>query len=142
MENKNTDHTQGLREYADRVLNSKAFPNDIHIFQIYRCSICGENEFKTAIEHHTGSTKGNFRGIITGECFKCQTLKELLRFTGEHRKVERGSIISCECGNIAMTIGYMERIEENDGIPGFFDEGAAVGTCLKCGNRITIALTD
>ena len=56
-----------------------------------------------------------------------------LSFTGDHRRCEREERPVCECGSVHFLVGECERIEGEEGMLGFFDEGVVVGQCLTCG---------
>jgi hypothetical protein len=49
---------------------------------------------------------------------------------------------ACECGNITFIVGECERIEGNEGVMGFFDEGVVVGKCSRCGRMRAFVYTD
>jgi len=131
-----------LDEFARDCIHAENHPDDEHIFSLYQCHNCRENSFKVTIEHHTGSEEWDFKGIIWGECTQCGYLGSLFTFTGEHRKILREERPFCECGNRSFTVGQCERIEGEQGIPGFFDEGVIVGKCCNCKRNKSLAFTD
>lgn len=122
-----------LEDYAKDCINSRDHPDDFHQFALYSCSSCRASLFSLTIEYHTGAEKWSFRGIIWGHCSECGYLMRLFTFTGTHRQIEREERPGCECGNRTFIAGQCERIEGENGIPGFFDEGVIVGRCAKCG---------
>lgn len=131
-----------LEDYAKDCISAHDYPNDNHLFTLYRCKSCGASAFKITIEHHTGSEEWDFKGIFWGECTGCGYLGRLFTFTGEHRQMLREERPGCECGNRSFTAGQCERYEGAEGIPGFFDEGVIVGKCCQCGLNRTFAFTD
>lgn len=131
-----------LKKYALSRLDSKRFPNDIHTFKPLVCATCGFVPLELTIEHHSGSKKGNFRGVIIGECTQCGELNRIFSFTGSHRWQTRQEKPACKCGNATFLLGECERIEGDDGMAGFFDEGVVVGKCLKCGRNQVFVATD
>ncbi|HBE39863.1 MAG TPA: hypothetical protein DDW27_01400 [Bacteroidales bacterium] len=66
----------------------------------------------------------------------------LFTFTGEHRKFLREERPECDCGKSIFITGECERIEGEQGIPGFFDEGVIVGKCISCNRNRTFAFID
>lgn len=94
------------------------------------------------IEHHTGSVKGDFKGVIHAECSVCGCEARVFSFTGEHRNVLRVERPTCDCGNRTFLSGVMERIEGDEGLPGFFDEGVIVAQCVACGRLTALVYTD
>lgn len=66
----------------------------------------------------------------------------LFTFTGEHRKKLRDEKPVCECGSRIFFVGQCERIEGEQGIPGFFDEGVIAGKCTDCKRNQAFAFTD
>ena len=131
-----------LDDFALQCINSQAYPNDNHYFSIFTCNSCRSLSFKLTIEHHTGSTQSDFKGIIWGECSSCGYLMRLFTFTGTHRKILRDERPECECGNKTFTVGLGERFEGEQGIPGYFDEGVVVGKCCICNLNKAIVYTD
>lgn len=136
------DYISELEEFAKQCINSQAYPNDEHRFLLYQCTSCRSLEIKFTIEHHTGSEKWSFKGIIRGECSVCGYLLQLFTFTGEHRKLLKIEHHVCDCGNNNFIVGQCERYEGEHGIPGFFDEGVVVGKCLKCNRNNTFVFID
>ena len=131
-----------LEDFARDCINADNHREDDHIFTIYQCHSCRGNSFNLTIEHHTGSEDWDFKGIIWGECSNCGYLGRLFTFTGEHRKKLREERPVCECGNRSFVVGQCERIEGEQGIPGFFDEGVVVGTCCSCQRNSSFVFTD
>ena len=66
----------------------------------------------------------------------------LFTFTGVHREKLREERPECECGNRIFMVGQCERIEGEQGIPGFFDEGVIVGKCIQCNRNKVFVLID
>jgi hypothetical protein len=131
-----------LDVFAKQCINSQAYPDDNHNFSIYSCNSCKSSTFKVSIEHHTGSTEWDFKGIIHGECAECGYLMPLFTFTGTHRQKLKEEHPECECGGRIFTVGLCERYEGEQGIPGFFDEGVIVGKCSLCTRNQAFVFTD
>jgi hypothetical protein len=134
--------TSGLEVYAKKLLNAEQYSNDLHLFTLFKCAECGVVPFELTIEHHSGSKQGDFKGKISGNCLECGSKKQLFSFTGNHRKPIREEKPQCECGNDGFITGECERIEGDEGLMGFFDEGVVVGKCSVCGKNQAIAFTD
>ena len=131
-----------LEDYANTILKADRFPNDYHLFKLYDCDHCGVVPLELTIAHHTGSKEGDFKGKITGLCTKCGNNKLLFSFTGNQRKMVREENPTCTCGNRGFVVGECERIEGDEGLMGFFDEGVVVGKCSDCGKNQVLVLTD
>ena len=131
-----------LRAFAEKSIAAERYPNDYHTFTMFKCDHCGIVPFELTVEHHTGSKKGNFRGVITGVCSECGSEKQLFSFTGSHRKRSRSTRPVCKCGHKEFFVGECERIEGDEGVMGFFDEGVVVGKCALCGQNRAIVYTD
>jgi hypothetical protein len=131
-----------LEDFAKQCINSQKYPNDNHIFLLYKCVSCNSPIIKLTIEHHTGSEKWSFKGIIWGECSDCGYLMRLFTFTGEHREKLRVEYPICDCGNRNFMAGLCERYEGKQGIPGFFDEGIIAGKCTDCKRNQAFVFTD
>ena len=131
-----------LEAYAKKRIAADRYPNDYHVFKPYKCDACGVVPFELTIEHHTGSKKGNFKGLIWGVCAECGSRKRVFSFTGKHRERLREEKPVCRCGNGSFLVGECERIERDDGMMGFFDEGVVVGKCSACGRNRALVYTD
>jgi hypothetical protein len=131
-----------LEAFARERIAAHRYPGDDHFFRPFRCGACGVDPFELTIEHHTGSSKGDFKGLIWGECVGCGSRQRLFSFTGEHRKPLRMEKPICTCGNASFLTGECERIERDEGLLGFFDEGVVVGKCSRCGRNRTLVHTD
>jgi len=131
-----------LEAYARKQITAERFPNDLHTIKLAKCANCGVVPMELTIEHHTGSKKQNFRGVIRGQCAQCGSQNRIFSFTGEHRKPEREEKPTCKCGNPWFIVCECERIERDEGLPGFFDEGVVVGKCSECGKNRTFVYTD
>jgi len=131
-----------LENFAKEEIAADQYPNDYHLFHPFACDACGIVPFTLTIEHHTGSSKGNFKGVIRGTCPECGVQKSLLSFTGRHREPEWTETPACACGNDRFVAGELERIEGDDGMMGFFDEGVVVGQCTQCGKNRVFVQTD
>jgi hypothetical protein len=131
-----------LEAYAKERIAAHRYPDDYHFFTPAKCPTCGVVPFELTIEHHTGSKKGDFRGVIFAQCSVCGGKERLFSFTGKHRKRMREEKPVCGCGNMHFLVGECERIEGSEGLPGFFDEGVVVGKCSRCGRNRTFAYTD
>jgi hypothetical protein len=131
-----------LEAFARQQLHAHRCPNDHHPFRPFTCDACGLVAFELTIEHHSGSKKGDFRGVIWGTCTECGSSKRLFHFTGQHRKRLREEKPVCQCGNASFFVAECERIEGNEGLTGFFDEGVVVGKCGRCGRNRAFVYTD
>jgi hypothetical protein len=131
-----------LGDFARECINSQAYPDDYHNFSIFTCNSCKSSNFRLTVEHHTGSVESDFKGIIWGECSECGYLMRLFTFTAPHRKLLKEERPACQCGSYSFTVGLCERIEGEQGIPGFFDEGVIVGKCTECSLNKVIVYTD
>jgi hypothetical protein len=131
-----------LEAFARERLHADRFPNDYHHFKVFRCQACGALPLELTIEYHTGSRKGDFKGVITGRCSACGAEEKVFSYTGPHREPWREERPSCACGNRQFLVGECERIEREEGILGFFDEGVVVGKCVQCGRNRVLVYTD
>ena len=131
-----------LEAFAREQIAADRYPDDDHFFTPFRCDTCGTVPLELTIEHHTGSKKGNFRGIIWAACTQCGNRKRVFRFTGGHRVPVREEKPACKCGNSSFLVGECERIERDEGITGFFDEGVVVARCSRCGRNRALVHTD
>jgi len=131
-----------LREFALHELGAAAYPQDIHTFRLYDCSLCGITPLALTIEHHTGSKKANFKGVVTGQCSGCGAQRQVFKFTGGHRAPKNVHKPKCSCGSDRFYVASCERYEEDQGMPGFFDEGVIVGQCAECGKLRAFIYTD
>lgn len=139
---KSQQSLSNLEAYARKQIAAERYPNDIHTIKLAKCARCGVVPLKLTIEHHTGSRKKNFRGVIMAECSQCEDQTRIFRFTGAHRKPEREEKPKCKCGNTRFIVCECERIERDEGMPGFFDEGVVVGKCSECGKNRAFVYTD
>jgi ribosomal protein S27E len=137
-----TPSFSGLEGFARKTLDADRHPGDYHRFRLVRCPTCGVVPFALTIEHHTGSRKGNFKGRILGRCSDCNQETRIFSFTGEHRKFLREEKPRCRCGSRSFFAGECERIERDEGLMGFFDEGVLVGQCAECGRNRALVHTD
>jgi hypothetical protein len=131
-----------LEAFARKRIAADRYPDDYHFFRPFNCDACGVVPFEMTIEHHTGSRKGNFKGMILGKCAECGNEKRLFSYTGDHRKRLRVEKPVCKCGNASFLTGECELIESDEGILGVFDEGAVVGKCSRCDRNRTLVHTD
>jgi hypothetical protein len=131
-----------LETFAKKRIAAHRYPNDYHFFTPFKCDACGVVPLELTIEHHSGSRKGDFKGIIWGECTECGSRKRVFSFTGEHRKRLREEKPACTCGSASFLVGECERIEREEGVMGFFDEGVVVGKCSHCGRNRALVYTD
>ena len=131
-----------LEAFARECIAAGRYPDDQHPFRLFQCHACGVAAFQVTIEHHTGSTQGDFKGMIWGTCAQCGRRERLFSFTGEHRKWLSEEKPACACGDQSFLVGICERIEGEKGLPGFFDEGVVVGKCNRCGRNRAIVCTD
>ena len=131
-----------LEKFARNKLDAHRYPNARHTFRPAHCGKCGVMPVTLDIEHHTGSSNDNFRGIIRVTCSNCGDQFQFLSFTGEHRKPEFVETPKCVCGSFVFLTAECERHEGDDGIPGFFDEGVVVGQCAECGRHQLFISTD
>ena len=133
---------EDLKRYALKRIDSKRFPNVNHTFNLLICDSCGFVPLLLTIEHHSGSRKGNFRGVIYAECTLCRAHKRVFSFTSSKRTVERREHPVCRCGNTAFLGCECDRIEGEGGLADFFDEGVVVGKCMNCGQNQMFVETD
>jgi len=131
-----------LEKYARNQINAHSFPDAFHRFRLLRCAGCGALPLALTVEHHSGSRKGNFKGVIYGECKDCGEKGTIYSFTGTHREVVRQEKTLCKCGHGYFLVAELERIEREDGLAGFFDEGVVVGKCAACNHNRIIVATD
>jgi len=140
MKDKNT--LSDLEAFARKGIAAHRYPNDYHLFTVAKCSACGVVPLELTIEHHTGSKRGNFRGVIWAQCSECGGKERVFSFTGNHRKRTREERPVCKCGNRRFLVGECERIERDEGVMGFFDEGIVVGKCSECDRNRALVHTD
>lgn len=138
----NTKNLAELEKFAQHKLDAHRYPNDRFTFRSARCENCGVIPVTLDIEHHTGSTGDNFRGIIRVTCSNCGDQFQFLSFTGEHRKPEFMETPKCVCGSTRFLTAESEHYEGDEGIPGFFDEGIVAGQCAECGRHQAFVFTD
>lgn len=131
-----------LKNFAYKCIAAQRYPGDFHTFNPARCSECGNIAFELTIEHHTGSQKSNFRGLIWAQCLSCGAEERIFSFTGKHRQRIRDEKPRCICGNSGFFVAECERIERGDGTLGFFDEGVVVGKCSICDRNRAFVFTD
>jgi hypothetical protein len=131
-----------LEAFAKARIAAHRYPNDYHIFTLFKCPACGVVPFGLTIEHHTGSRQGDFKGVILGQCSTCGDRVRVFGFTGQHRKPLRLEKPVCACGNERFVVGECERMEGDEGLLGFFDEGVVVGQCSACGRNQALVYTD
>lgn len=132
----------GLEAFAKKQIAAERYPNDYHFFRPFTCDACGVVPLELTIEHHTGSKKGDFKGVIWGECRQCGSRKRVFSFTGSHRERLREEKPVCRCGHSAFLAAECERMEGDEGLMGFFDEGVVVGQCSHCGRNRALVHTD
>jgi hypothetical protein len=131
-----------LEKYARNQINAQHFLEAVHRFRLLRCAGCGALPLALTVEHHSGSRKGNFRGIIYGECKECGEKDPIYSFTGSHRELVQVENPLCNCGHGYFLVAELERFEGEDGLAGFFDEGVVVGKCADCNRNRLIVATD
>ncbi|MGD2104537.1 MAG: hypothetical protein PVJ55_05410 [Anaerolineae bacterium] len=131
-----------LIDFARTCLRADRYPRDHHPHKVFACPNCGAQPLRLRIEHHTGSSQRDFKGVIFGRCSACGTEERIFSFTGGHRKRLREERPVCECGSPQFLVAVVERIEGDEGLPGFFDEGVIVGECARCGRHTTFVYTD
>lgn len=131
-----------LEAYAKKRIHAERYLDDYHHFKVFRCQACDALPLELTIEHHTGARKGDFKGVIFGRCSACGTEGKIFSYTGSHRKPERNEVPACACGSKQFIVGECERIERDEGILGFFDEGVVVGKCAQCGRKRVLVYTD
>jgi len=139
---KSNNDLSDLEKYAGKCIAAHRYPNDVHMFSAKKCPTCRIVPFELTIEHHSGSKKKNFRGVIFGTCTRCNNTARIFSFTGDHRTSEREEKPVCKCGGVHFLVGECERIERDDGLLGFFDEGVVVGKCVECGSNRAFVYTD
>jgi hypothetical protein len=131
-----------LEKFARDQIQAHRYPADYHFFRMKKCEICGVVPFGLTIEYHTGSRKGDFKGRIFGQCSVCGHTTRIFSFTGDHRKPEREETPACTCGGSDFYVGECERIEGDEGVMGFFDEGVVAGLCSQCERTQVLVETD
>lgn len=131
-----------LEGFARKRIAADRYLGDHHTFTLSRCQSCGLVPFELTIVHHTGSRKGDFKGEILGQCSACGGKKRIFRFTGAHREPLREERPGCKCGGRRFFVAECERIERDEGLLGFFDEGVVVGQCADCGRNRALVYTD
>jgi hypothetical protein len=131
-----------LKAFAEKSLNASKYPDDYHIFKTANCPTCGPVPFELTFEHHSGSKKNDFKGMIFGRCAECDKKTRIFSFTGQHRKLVRETKPVCKCGSKFFLVGECERIEGDKGVMGFFDEGVVVGKCVECSQDQAFIFTD
>jgi hypothetical protein len=131
-----------LRIFAEKSLAAERHPDDFHIFHLFECDVCGVVPLALTIEHHSGSKAGDFKGVIYAQCSRCGSKRRVFSFTSEHRKCLREERPACRCGNKYFFVGECERIEGDEGLLGFFDEGVVVGKCSRCERSRAFVYTD
>ena len=139
---KQTPSFSKLEAFARDRIEAHRYPNDYHFFRISKCEICGVVPFGLTIEYHTGARKGDFKGQIFGQCSICGHTTRIFSFTGSHRRPERKETPVCECGGTDFYIGECERMEGDEGVIGFFDEGVVAGMCAQCERNRVLVDTD
>jgi hypothetical protein len=131
-----------LLAYARNCLAADRYPGEHYPSAVLRCRDCGLVPLELTIEHHTGSGRRDFKGVIVGRCSACGREERVFSFTGEHRKPVREEKPVCRCGHAAFIVALVERVEGGDGLAGFFDEGVVVGACARCGRHTVFVYTD
>jgi len=131
-----------LHTYGKRRLAAHRYPGARHTFTAYSCPHCGLVPLMLRIEHHTGSRKRNFRGMVFARCSVCGWEDRIFSFTGKHRSYLSEEKPACPCGETGFYVGMVEHIEGDDGLPGFFDERVLVGECSRCGRGTAFLFTD
>jgi hypothetical protein len=131
-----------LATFAKQSIAADRYPHDYHRFTMFKCCDCGVVPIELSIEHHSGSKKGDFKGVITGRCSNCGRNDRFFSFTGKDRQLLRLQKPVCKCGGTEFLAGNCERIEGAEGLPGFFDEGVIVGQCSLCGRNQTFVYTE
>ena len=131
-----------LFDYGKRRIAAQRYPGARHTCRPFSCPECGLVPLALRIEHHTGSKKSNFRGVVFGHCSVCKRERQVFSFTGKHRSYLREEMPACACGKALFFVGMVERYESEEGLPGFFDEGVIVGECAACGRRTAFLFTD
>lgn len=142
MTNDSSVSLAGLFGFARECLAAHRYPHAHHTFNVFTCPDCGVKPLALRIEHHTGSMKRDFRGVIFARCSACDRERRLFSFTGEHRTGLREERPVCDCGHGTFVVAKVERIEGDQGLPGFFDEGVIVGQCPRCGRYTAFVYTD
>lgn len=128
-----------LAQFARACLGYAGVSKARFSFRSFHCESCSGEEFVVVVEHHTGSRPGKFRGKIWGRCLACGAEAQLYSFTGEQRKPLRENPVVCTCGRELFVVAECERFEDEEGLPGFFDEGVVVARCIGCGrNQIVV----
>lgn len=138
----NENPLDSLRTFALKAIAAEKYPRARHRCRTPSCPTCGAVPLELTVETHSGSTNANFRGVIHGRCPGCGGETDIFRFTGPHRQAEGQQCLTCRCGGAAFWLTICERIEGDEGLPGFFDEGVVAGRCAACGRQQLIVAFD
>lgn len=131
-----------LRTFALNALAAEKYPRADHRCRTPSCPACGTAPLEVTVEAHTGSTRPNFRGVVYGRCSRCGSETNIFRFTGPRRRPEDKKRLTCSCGHNEFWIAICERVEGDEGLPGFFDEGVVVARCANCGRQQIVVAFD
>lgn len=131
-----------LAQFARKCLGYAGASEARFEFRSFHCPSCLGAEFVVVVEHHTGSRPANFRGKIRGRCLACGSEAQLYSFTGRRRRLLRETPVVCNCGQELFVVGEGERFEDEEGLPGFFDEGVVVARCIGCGRNHVVVEID
>lgn len=132
-----------LEVFAAECLAAERFPDDYHVFTPKECpGSCGLRPLEVEVRHHAGSEEHDFTGEVLGRCPRCGTEGRVLAILSGDRTVVREERPVCACGGRTFYVAEMERIEGDEGLPGFFDEGVLIGQCAACGRYRVFVHTD
>lgn len=137
-----TSPLDSLREFALAAIAADRFPRDEHRLRSLACATCNVTPQEVSVEHHSGDRPGDFHGVVHGRCTTCGEESTLFSITGQHSQLLRQEEIRCRCGQNGWWLVICDRIEGEDGLPGFFDEGVVVGRCASCGYQHVVVAYD
>jgi hypothetical protein len=140
-----------VRDHAETVLRAAEYPEARHDFRPWRCE-CGNPVVRVLLRHQRASASRDFAGEIHATCASCARgwiglgrvrrdpaapIAEWPR-TLPPAEAEREERPTCRCGDQTFHVATCDRIERG----GFFDEGAVVAGCARCGEPRALAEYD
>ncbi len=137
--NSDMNDAQELERFARSRFPDQVQGEFTHTFRMFQCQSCSGLNMSLEIEHHTGSSRSDFKGRILGRCDECAAETVHLSFTGDHRIPEGNQLPVCSCGGRTFISGECERV---DAETGFFEEGVVAACCSSCGAYQSLVFTD
>ena len=131
-----------LRRFVLEALRADAYPTDHHHLRLFRCSECGLAPQAVTVKHHKRSQPRDFRGVIAAACEGCGGEATVFSYTALEPEPEREERLRCECGAGYFWLMIGDRIEGDDGLPGFFDEGVVAARCARCARQQIVVYYD